>query len=46
MTSGLFSSATDPSIYLSIDTASPSSLSIMRRDACVRIKSKQKYSEG
>ena len=28
-------------IYLSIDTASPSSLSIMRRDVCVRIKSKK-----
>ena len=28
-------------IYLSINTASPSLLSIMRRDACVRIKSKK-----
>ena len=28
---------------LSIDTASPSLLRIMRRDACVRIKSKKKY---
>ena len=29
------------SIDLSIDTASPSLLSIMRRNACVRIKSKK-----
>ena len=29
-------------VYQSVDTASPSSLSIMRRDACVRIKSKKK----
>ena len=32
---------TEVSVYLSIDTASPSLLRIMRRDACVRIKSKK-----
>ena len=35
-------SAKNGAIYLSIDTAPPSLLSIMRRDACVRIKGKKK----